>query len=153
MGVLLTVWNLDFVVPGPLPNTGEPNSFILLALCWFLIAFALYILRPSSLRRQEGTKPGDPGQLNTCKTKEKEETRKRTSFGEGKHSVGFMRTPAGIGDDLRRGTTRKKSGSGNFVPCGAGSMTNRFKYKISSRMLCFLLIMAVKREGRGKAGQ
>lgn len=44
-------------LPGPQGAPTGGNSFMLLAMCWVVLAFALYMLRPKRLTAREDAKP------------------------------------------------------------------------------------------------
>jgi hypothetical protein len=61
--VCLLTWSFDaFVVPGGLPSTqGGHSSIFLMTVCWIAVALVLYLLRPSSLRNTDDSKPHGNG--------------------------------------------------------------------------------------------
>jgi hypothetical protein len=61
--VYLLTWSCDaFIVPGGLPSTqGGYSSIFLMTVCWIAVALVLYLLRPSSLRSTDDSKPHGNG--------------------------------------------------------------------------------------------
>lgn len=52
---------LQDVPGGPSGIQGADNSFMLMLMCWVAMAFALFFLRPNSLRHSDDVKPRDNG--------------------------------------------------------------------------------------------
>ena len=51
----------DGTLPGPSESTGgAADSFLMMTMIWAMLAIALYLFRPSSLRNQGDQKPSQP---------------------------------------------------------------------------------------------